>query len=165
MSFQHRRINWKRYQPKDLRDAFRACKEVARERKRLSVERIADLMGISADCLYKWLSDAKMPAASIPAYEHICGAHFVTEYLASGCGRIVVLIPPGTPAGVEDLADLQAQIADAVARLVRCYRSGEDIIGTRDGLTGSIQSLAWHRENVTHLDMPALDLQEHDGHE
>lgn len=164
MAFQNRPSIGKRYQPKDLRDALRACKEVARERRRLSVERIADLMGVSADCLYKWLSDAKMPAASIPAYEHICGAHFVTEYLAAGCGRIVVTIPAGAPSGVEDLAELQAQIAAAVARLLRCYRNGEDVAGTRAGLTGSIQSLAWHRENVAHLEQPELDLQGVDCH-
>ena len=163
MSFPRSPQHWKRYQPKDLRDALRACKEYARDSKRLSVERIADLMGISADCLYKWLSDAKMPVASVPAYEHICGAHFVTEYLAAGSGRLVVTIPAGLPAGVEDLAELQAQIADTVARLVRCYRSGEDVAGTRDGLTGSLQSLAWHRENVLHLEHPELDLQER-GH-
>lgn len=84
MSFPHQRRNWKRFQPRDLREALRGCKDYARERKRLSVERIADLMGVSADCLYKWLADARMPLASVQLYEHICGAHFVTDYLAGG---------------------------------------------------------------------------------
>jgi hypothetical protein len=158
MSFPQRQTNWKRYQPKDLRDAFRACKAFARERKHLSVERIADLMGVTADCLYKWLADARMPAQSIPVYEHVCGAHFVTEYLAAGCGRMVVAIPPGAPADAEDLAALQGQIAEAVARLIRCYRGDADTAETREGLAGSIRSLAWHRENVAHLGAPELDL-------
>lgn len=164
MPFPPRQTNWKRYQPKDLRDALRACKDHAREKKRLSVERIADLMGVSADCLYKWLGDAKMPVSSIPVYEHVCGVHFVTEYLAAGCGRVVVTIPPGVPADAEDLAALQGQIAEAVARLIRCYRGMEDAAATVDGLTGSIRAMAWHRENVRHLDAPELDLQG-DDHE
>lgn len=158
MSFPHQRRNWKRFQPRDLREALRGCKDYARERKRLSVERIADLMGVSADCLYKWLADARMPLASVQLYEHICGAHFVTDYLAGGAGRMVVPIPTGVPVGVEDLAELQAQLADVLARLARCYRSGEDAPGTHEGLSCSLQSLAWHRENVSHMEQPELDL-------
>lgn len=158
MSFPRRSINWKRYQPKDLRDAFRACKSYARERRGLGAERIADLMGVSVECLYKWLADARMPASSIPVYEHVCGAHFVTEYLAAGCGRMVVAIPRGIPADAADLAALQGQIAEAVARLIRCYRGDADTAETREGLAGSIRSLAWHRENVAHLGAPELDL-------
>ena len=35
--------NWKRIQPSSLRDALRLCKDHALEKKRYSVERIADL--------------------------------------------------------------------------------------------------------------------------
>lgn len=157
MSFP-KRTNWSRYRPSDLRGAFRGCKDYARERRNLSVERIAELMGVSPECLYKWLADARMPAVSIPAYEHICGAHFVSEYLAGGAGRIVVKIPAGVPASVEDVARLQAIVAEAVARLARCYRDAEDTENTRTALTESIQAMAWHRENVARLDEPELDL-------
>ena len=56
------RRNWKRVTPNSLRDALRLCKDHALEKKNLSVERIADLMGITADVLYKWLSNGRMPA-------------------------------------------------------------------------------------------------------
>ena len=49
--------NWKRIQPSSLRDALRLCKDHALEKKNYSVERIADLMGITADLLYKWLAN------------------------------------------------------------------------------------------------------------
>lgn len=155
MPFPRKPAHWK---PRDLREAIRACKDHARERKRLSVERLADLLETSVDALYKWMSDGKMPASKIAAFEHFCGAHYVSEYLAAGSGRIVIQIPAGHPADAEKLAALQAIIADATARLIRCYRGDASIEETRDGLTVSLQALAWHRENVGHLDQPELDL-------
>lgn len=151
-------VNWKRYQPRDLKDAFRACKDRARDEQRLSVERIADLLGCSADALYKWMGDARMPAAMIPGFEHVCRAHYVSDYLAAGQGRIVIQIPPGHPADIEDLAGLQSLIADSVAQLVRCYRGQAAIDATQRDLTQSLQGLGWHRENVAHLTHPELDL-------
>ena len=77
------RRNWKRIQPSSLRDALRLCKDHALEKKNYSVERIADLMGITADLLYKWLANGRMPASAIPAYELITGINFVTRWLAA----------------------------------------------------------------------------------
>jgi len=70
-------------QPTSLRDALRLCKDHALERSNYSVERIADLMDVSSDLLYKWLSTGKMPVSSVPAYEHICGISLVTRWLAA----------------------------------------------------------------------------------
>lgn len=163
MSFPHHQTNWKRYQPRDLKDAFRACKDRARDEHRLSVERIADLLGVSADALYKWMGDARMPASMIPGFEHICGAHYVSDYLAAGHGRIVIQIPAGHPAAIEDLSELQVLIANSVAQLVRCYRGQATVDATQRDLTQSLQGLGWHRENVAHLTHPELDLGG-DGH-
>jgi transcriptional regulator with XRE-family HTH domain len=144
--------------PRDLREAIRMCKDHARERKRLSVERLADLLDVTVDTLYKWMADGRLPASKIPAFEHACGVHYVTEYLAGGAGRIVIQIPAGHPADAESIAGLQAIMADATAKLIRCYRGQASIEETRDGLTVTLQALAWHRSNVTRLDQPELGL-------
>lgn len=157
MAFPGRSRNWKRYQPADLAGALRACKEFARDKKNLSVERIAELMGVSVEALYKWMADGSMPAKRLASFEHICGAHFATEYLAGGAGRIVIRLPSGAPTHPEDLAALQSELADAVARLIRCYRENDRVEDTRNAITGSLRSLAWHRENLARMESPELD--------
>ena len=156
MPFPRKSAHWT---PRDLREAIRACKDHAREKRRLSVERLADLLDVTVDTLYKWMADGRLPASKIPAFEHACGAYWVSEYLAASSGRIVIQIPAGHPTDAEGLATLQAIIADATARLIRCYRGEASIEETRDGLTVSLQALAWHRENEARLETPELDLQ------
>ena len=66
--------NWKTYQPSSLRDALKACKDYALAKRNLSVERIAERMGLEDHwALYKWLSNGRMPAVSIHPYELACG--------------------------------------------------------------------------------------------
>ena len=155
MPFPRRTAHWK---PRDLREAIRACKDHAREKKRFGVERLAALLDVTDDTLYKWMADGRMPASKIPAFEHACGVHYVTEYLAGGAGRIVITLPTGHPADAESLAALQAIIADATAKLIRCYRGEASVAEVHAELTVSLQALAWHRENVAHLGAPELDL-------
>ena len=60
--------NWKRFRASSLRDAMRACKDYALERRKLSVSRIAELMGdVTEDSLYGWLSKGRMPVALVRA--------------------------------------------------------------------------------------------------
>lgn len=156
MPFQKR--NLRGYAPRDLRDAFRACKDHARARRNLSVERIAERIDATPESLYKWMADGRMPAAKIPAFEAVCGAHFVSDYLAAAHGRIAIAIPRGHHADVEDLAGLQAVLADAVGKLARFWHGRATMDETLAGLTISLQALAWHRENVRRADEPELDL-------
>ena len=60
------RRDWKRERANSMVHALRLCKEFAQDRKRLSVERIADCMGVSHDSLYKWLANGRMPACLVP---------------------------------------------------------------------------------------------------
>lgn len=160
MAFPNRIQNWNKYQPKDLKDAFRACKDFAKQKKNYSVERIAELMGATPESLYKWMADGRMPAAMIPVFEHVTGAHFVTEYLAGGAGRLVIKIPAGHPVDAEAIAGLQGILAEAMTDLIRCYAGKASVEQTRQELTGTLQSLAWHRENVSKLQQPEFDLGE-----
>jgi len=54
--------NWKRVQPSSLRNALELCKDYAKERHNLSVERIADRMGLSDHwTVYKWIQTGRIP--------------------------------------------------------------------------------------------------------
>ena len=58
-----RRRNWKRVNPTSLRHAMELCLDYGREKRNLSVDRVADLMGMpSKYTLYKWLENGRMPA-------------------------------------------------------------------------------------------------------
>lgn len=160
MAFLKKRRNWKRIRPNDLRESFRLCKEHARERKNLSVERIAELMGVSADLLYKWLANAKMPASLIPLYEHICSIHFVTDYLNAANGQISIKIPTGKCSTPMELADLQMIASEAMRKLLRFYNGEADSGDTVNALTDLLEGVAWHRMNIEKMDQPELSFQE-----
>jgi len=158
MTYQKKRCNWKQIRPTDLKSAFRLCKDYAIAKKRLSVPRIAELMGESEDSLYKWLSNGRMPAALIPAYEHVCGIHYVSEYLAGANGSIVIKIPKGKKADESNINDLQLAFGKAMERLIQFYRGEADLIETKDALTNILKGIVFHRENITHHEQPGLNL-------
>ena len=149
--------NWKRVFPTNMRDALRLCKDYALERKNLSVERIADLMGVSADILYKWLASARMPALLIPAYEHICGVDFVTRWLAGHAGRLVIAVPTGRTASVADMQALQEALHHAAGLLLQFYAGKAEAQATLAAISQGMEGLAWHRGNVAKHNEPELD--------
>ena len=163
MSFQKKRRNWKRLHPHSLREAFRLCKEHGRERKNLSVERIAELMDASPDALYKWLSNASMPSGKIAAYEHICGIHYVSEYLAASANRVVIEIPTGRKASALDLSELQAVMSEAMSHLIRYYQGEAEQEQTENELTLVLKGVAWHRENIHKGVQPEFNLENDDA--
>ena len=84
------RPNWKHIQPRSLQHAFELCAEYALAKKRLTKDRIAEVMGQSQTwTLYKWIEKASMPANLIGAYELICGASYVTSYLAASNHKLL----------------------------------------------------------------------------
>ena len=154
------RRNWKRVTPNSLRDALRLCKDHALEKKSLSVERIADLMGITADLLYKWLSNGRMPAMLIPSYEHICGIDFVTRWLAASAGRLLISVPAGRKASATDMQALQEVLNTAVGQLLQFYAGKTEAPDTLAAIQQAMEGLAWHRGNVEKHLTPELDFQE-----
>ena len=60
------RRNWKRIQPTSLRHALELCKDFAKERHNLSVERIAERMGLTDHwTVYKWIQRRGLPAQKV----------------------------------------------------------------------------------------------------
>lgn len=151
------RRNWKSVRPTSLVHALRLCKEFAQERKRLSVERIADLMGATHDSLYKWLATGRMPANLIPAYEHACGCHFATDWLAATAGRMVIDMPTGRAVGQAELVALNSGFAAALQLLTDFYAGQADPRQTLDALAVHLQQVAWHHANVAHHAEPEFD--------
>lgn len=155
--------NWKRQVPTSLRHALELCKDFAKERHNLSVERIAERMG-EADhwTLYKWLQTGRIPAVLIPAYESACGIDFVTRWLASAAGKLVIDIPTGRKLKVTDVAALQANLHSTVTALIDFYAGQAEVEETLAAISQSMGSLAWHQGNVAQHDQPQLEFGEND---
>ena len=153
------RRNWKRVHPNNLVDALRLCKEFAQEKANLSIERIADRMGTSHDSLYKWLATGRLPAILIPAYEHACGCHFASEWLAHCAGRLVVPMPGGRTATQADMVELNSCFGAALQLLSDFYAApGQaDATETLAALHSHLQQVAWHHANVGQHANPELE--------
>lgn len=151
--------NWKRVRPTSLRKALELCKDYAKDVHNLSVEQIAERMGLSDHwALYKWIASGRMPAVLIRPFEHACGCHFVTQWIASSAHKLLIDIPKGKPTSDADLNELQASITDAVGKLIRFYSGMAEADETVAGLTDVMASLAYHRQNVAMKAAPELDL-------
>ncbi|MAL00853.1 MAG: hypothetical protein CL536_01690 [Alcaligenaceae bacterium] len=149
--------NWKRVRPNSLLDAFRLAKDYARERRQLSVERIAELMATSPDSLYKWLGTGRMPAVMIPVYENVCGVHFVSGWLAASSGKIVIDMPAGKTPSTESVQELQERLHKAVGELMLFYKDDAAIEPTLAATQAGLEGLAWHHLNIQQQATPQLD--------
>lgn len=145
--------------PRSLRHGMELCLKHALARHRRSVDRVADLMGLASKwSLYKWMESGRMPANLIRPFEHACGAHYVTEYIAYSAQRLAIEIPTGRASGPQDVAELQALFAEATQLLVRFYRDQTNSTETIASLHELLAAIAWHRENVAKAAAPELDL-------
>lgn len=150
--------NWKHFAPRSTLEAIRACKDYAIERQHLSVERIADRMGVSADLLYKWLANGQMHAALIQAYEQVCGCHFISDHLTHARGHLAVPIPTGRPVNDDDLLAMHQSFSAAMALLANFYAGRAELAETAAALTTHMEATAWHRANLAAHDQPELEL-------
>lgn len=156
--------NWKRVRPTSLRHALELCKDYAREVHNLSVERIAELMGLADHwAIYKWIQTGRMPAILIRPYEHACRCTFATDFLGASAHKLVIDIPKGRRADEIEIAELQGRLADAVGCLIRFYQGNADVEQTEATITGVMDDLAYHRENVKRVAQPELAFDE--GHD
>lgn len=152
------RRDWKRAQPASLRHAMELCIEHARERRNLSVDRIADLMGLPSKwAIYKWMDSCRLPALLIRPFETACGADYVTRYLAHSAHKLVIDIPSGRRATTQDLNELQAGFSEVITLLLSFYQHERDVESAIGALTHLMEGLAWHRGNVERHRQPELE--------
>lgn len=155
---------WKRCQPTDLRSAMDACLEYAREAHNLSVDHVAERMGLGTKwTLYKLVGELKMSAAQIRSFEHACGINLVSRYVASSAGLLAIEIPTGKAQGGEDVAVLQGALNDAVGMLLRFYRGQMPADAVLEAVGAALAELAWQRENVSRSAQPQLDFTQGDA--
>lgn len=153
------RRDWKRERATSATHAMRLCKEFAQERRQLSVERIADRMGATHDSLYKWLATGRMPLIVIPAYELVCGVNFVSVWLASTGGKLVIDMPTGRKAGAADVMELNTSCAKALPLLTAFYAdpATTDVDATLAALREHLELAAFHHRNVAQYQAPQLE--------
>lgn len=153
------RRNWKQVRACSMVEALRLCKEYAQAKHNLSVERIADRMGATHDSLYKWLATGRLPSILIPAYEHACGCHFVSEWLAAGTGKVLVDMPTGRKATSEELMAMNTSCAAALELLTSFYANPlqADAEATLAALRSHLEQVAYHHHNVASYATPELE--------
>ncbi|MFV0678982.1 hypothetical protein [Ottowia sp.] len=155
-----RRNFWKRYQPTSCRDALEKCKEHAREARNLSIERIAEQMGLPDHwALYKWVESGRFPFVLIPAFETACGINLPSRWLAASGRHLPVDMPVGKPAEEQDLVQLGTGFQQAVQLLSDFYKSNgaADAQPVLEALRAHLESVAHHQFNVSVFVQPELD--------
>ena len=155
-------LRWNRLTPSSLRHALELCKDYAREIHNLSVERIADRMGLSDHwSLYKWLQNGRMPTNLIRPFEAACGINFVTRWIAASDNRLLVDIPRGRLHGMADMVQLNSSFSAALELLNEFYSSGgnKDPHATLAAITHHLTQVSYHHHNVAICMQPELELQ------
>ena len=145
--------------PQQPLQALRFCKEFAQDRHNLSVERIADRMGVTHDSLYKWLATGRLPAILIPAYEHACGASFASVWLATSANKLVIDMPTGRKADGTELLDMNSSCAAALQLLTAFYAAPQATCpeATLAALRQHMEQVAFHHNNVAQYATPELE--------
>lgn len=150
--------NWKRIQPTSLRSALELCKEHAQQRRNLSIERIALQMGVTDHwTVYKWIQSGRIPANMILPYETACGIDFVTRFLASSSGKLLIDMPTGRNLKDSDVVDLHSGFASALGLLADFYAGKADSSATLEALQNHMQDVAFHHANVSNHATPGLE--------
>lgn len=151
--------NWKRVTPRSLRHGMELCLQYAKEKHNLSIERIADRMGLSSHwTLYKWLESGKMPANLIRPFEVACGCTFVTRFIATSAHKLVIDIPSSKPVADTDLLALQTGFNEAVNVLAAFYKGRAEAEEALGELNRLLTDIAGHRARVECAATPELDL-------
>lgn len=153
--------NWKRVRPSSLRHAMELCIKHAREKKNLSVENVSDLLGLAGHwTLYKWMESGRMPSNLIRPFEHACGIEFMTQYIATSAHKLLIDVPSGRASSAEDINELQASFSEAVGLLINFYKSQnqDQLDNTLAALNSVMSDIAYHRENVSKVNSPELNL-------
>lgn len=154
-----KRRNWKSAQPASIRQALEWSLEYARERHNLSVERVAERMGQANHwALYKWVSEGRMPAVMLPAFEHVCGINLVSRWLAATSGKLLVDMPTGRSCTAQDMQELQAVLTTTTGALLAFYHGSAEAETTLATVQAGLEALAWHRGNVRQHAHPQLEL-------
>lgn len=153
------RRNWKGYRPTSLQDAIEACVDYARERHQMSIDRIADDMGIASKwTLYKYIESASIPARLIRPFEVACRCCFVTQHLAASARKLVIDLPIGRKATPADIHAAQVACNSAIGALLMFATGKTQAAPTIAAVTDALERLARERAEVERHTQPELEL-------
>lgn len=153
------RRNWKKFTPTSLPSAIEGCIHFALDKHNRSVEQVAELMGLTSRwTLYKWMESGKLPANMITPFEFATGANFVSQWLATRGGRIVIDIPRGRTPSEEDTLAVQEACNTAIREIIRFAKSGDAPENVIAAITPALQQLAFQQRNAEKHTQPELDL-------
>ncbi len=153
-----KRKNWKQTQPTSLRHALELCKDYARERHNISVERIAERMGLADHwTIYKWIQNGTLPSVRIRSYENACGIDFVTRWLAISADKMLIDIPSGRNISSISIQSTQEALNSAVGALLRFSSGNEEANETISNIQNAMEELAYHRENIKKHSEPEFE--------
>jgi hypothetical protein len=142
-----------------LQDAIEACVEHARDRHQMSVDRIADEMGLASKwTLYKYIESASIPARLIRPFETACRCTFITQHLAASARKLMIDMPTGRKAVASDIHALQAACTAAIGALLHFSTGKTDAPTTVLAVTEAIERLARERAEVERHAQPELAL-------
>lgn len=149
--------SWNRITPNDIPQALQLSVDHGREKKNLSIQRIADLMGVSSqNTLYGWLSSGRMPLMMVPAFEHATGINLVTRFLAHGQNKLLVEMPTGKRAQNHDIANLVINANQTFGQLMRFFDGEESAHDVSAALKGLMEDLEKQRRNLDQYKQPEL---------
>ena len=155
------RRNWKRVQPRDLRDALDLCTEYAREKYNRSVDNISDEMGLSSKfTLYKWISDCSMPIRLVRPFENACGIDFVSRWGVISTGKLVIDVPKGRKGTPEDIQTLLAVTHESNGAVMQFYDNKISMEEALSAIQTALENTAWHKVNIEKYRQPELPFDE-----
>jgi hypothetical protein len=141
-----------------ISDAVQLSLDFALRKHNRGTKRIAELMGVKIDTLYKWFSRDGMPINMLGAFENACGTMYVTEYLCAQAHLLAVEMPTGRKLTQTTVLELQKSFTDTTGLLIGFHSTGQDGAETALALTGLMGEIGWHRANVERCTQPDLPL-------
>ena len=152
------RRNWNKVRFNSLTDAIRGCITCAMDRNpTLSQARIANNVGVSLDSLYKWQATGRLPAILIPTLEMACGCNFISTWLATNAGKLVIDQPKGRNVAETDLVEFHTGFAEALQMLGDFHKGKATAPDTLAALQRHLEAAAWHHTNVAKHATPELE--------
>ncbi len=148
---------WNKYTPNDIPQALQSSVDYGRENKNLSVQRVADLIGVnSQNTLYGWLASGRMPLVLVPAFENATGINLVTRFLAHGQDKLLVDMPTGRRPENRELTSLVINANQTFGQLMGFFDGSVDAKTVTAALDGLMADLSAQRKNIESFDQPEL---------
>lgn len=144
--------------PSSLSDAVQACLDYAMKRHNRGIKRVAELMGMKLDTLYKKIAEDRISTGELAAFEHACGATYVTEYLCAQAHLLAVEIPSGRRVQATDVIEVQQHFSESMALLIGFFKGESNQDETIESLSSLMGEIGWHRANVERASSPELEL-------